>query len=777
MQLEDVGEPGIDPDYYTTATYRIGYEDGTVEDKTIDRDIYYWYVVHPRLEDEYPLFIDGWVNASGTSPDNGWFWREFLWDAAADECPGDHTCYLLADYFDGIDTVWNSKAETRTDNGAIGEIIQFVWDTIDFGAGDERPIQPVRIYTVGAGNCGEHADLTSAAARTALIPCRNVGARSNDHTWDEFWDDRWVAWEPIGTHVDYFNYYKGGISRDGEDDDCDGIADDALDTDDVDGDGYSPATFDCDDNDADVYPGAPELHNGYDDDCDGVADPGMSEADLDADGDGVALSAGDCDDTDAAVYPGATEATNGLDDDCDGTADDGLDEADADGDGYTIAGGDCDDNDAARHPDAAETGNAVDDNCDGTADEGFLDPYLDRDGDGYTIADGDCNDWVDTIHPGATEVDNLVDDDCDGDADSGTSMEDNDGDGVEIIFHDCDDTNPDVNPDAVELPNGIDDNCDGQADEGLRGHDRDGDGWTLETGDCDDLDAGRHPDASDPGLSTNRLYAMTGGRGDTYISTTMTDEYVTLPSYLEFEVTDEDGRPVDGAVVTVYGTWAVYGYPDAWTWAAELITDIDGFASSTVGEYNPYGYSVASPIGNEPGGDSLYQGVEMSEPYETYLLTQAIGGAMPADLDLAEADLTDGEPLDARWQLAFDVEGHRIEADGSYSGKLSLEQEGGHLDAFVVDAANYDLFKDGEPFEAQTSLLDAATGELSVELPRTRSWALVLSNTGVLSSTMVGSLEFSAEAAGEAAWTADAESLQRRFQIPPGEYLAFTLSD
>jgi hypothetical protein len=774
VQIEDVGEPGVDADYYTTTTYRIEDESGNVVEKTVDRDIYYWYVVHPRLEDEWPLFIDGWASANASSPENGWFWREFLWDAAEEECPEDKTCYLLQDYFTDIDVVWKSKAESDTDNGAIGELIHFVKDTIDFGAGDERPVQPVRIYTVERGNCGEHADLSSAAARTVLIPCRNVGARSNDHTWDEFWDDRWIAWEPIGTHVDYFGYYKGGVGRDGEDDNCDGLADDGLSTDDADGDGFSPAAFDCDDNDADVFPGATEVHNGYDDDCDGVADPGMSEADLDADGDGFSISTGDCDDMDADAYPGAEEVVDGVDDDCDGIADDGLDESDADADGFSILAGDCDDNDASRYPGAAETSNAVDDNCDGVADDGFLDPHLDRDGDGFTVADGDCNDWVATCYPGAPETENRIDDDCDGTADSGVDLDDLDGDGYEIIFGDCDDTNADVYPGAPELSNGYDDNCDGAADEGLQGHDHDGDGWTIEDGDCDDLDAGRHPDAQDPSLSGNRLYAMTGARGDTYITTDMTDNYVTNPSYLEFEVTDSQGRPVDGAVVVIYGTWAVYGYPDYWTWAAELITDLNGYAFSTVGEFNPYGYAVYSEIGDDPGGDSLYQGVEQSVAFETYVLPTALSASMPAEPAASEVSPGDAEMT---VEFTFAVDGHRIGVDGSYLGSMSMEGDGGHVAAYVMDAANYNLYRDGEDFEAVVIETGSEGGTFSADLSRDKTWAVVLSNKSVTSTTMLGSVEVSVVPAGGVVWDEDVAPLATRFQIPPGEFMAFSLDD
>jgi len=42
---------------------------------------------------------------------------------------------------------------------------------------------------------------------------------------------------------------------------------------------------------------------------------------------------------------------------------------------------------------------------------------------------------------------------------------------------------------------------------------------------------------------------------------------------------------------------------------------------------------------------------------------------------------------------------------------------------------------------------------------------------------MVGALSMVASPAGDAVWTSDAEPLDLRFQIPPGEYLTVTMSD
>ncbi len=767
VALVEQGDPLTDDDYYTTAVYDVEIEQGVIEERTIDRELYYWYVVHPRLEDELPFYVDGWSSGDGVTPDDGYHWREFLWSRAADDCPEDRTCPLLEEKMADIEVLSRRGEETDFDKDAHGGIWDFIGSAIHWGAGEERPVQPNRIYAVGCGNCGEYADLFVSSARTALVPCQNVGARSNDHTWGEWWDDQW--WGEYGK-------YAGGVSRNRADDDCDGIADDALDSDDNDADGFSLIDGDCDDNDAAVNPGAEEVANGYDDDCDGLADGGFSDAELDGDGDGFSIAAGDCRDNDAAVYPGAVEdLTNLRDDDCDGVADDGLDETDTDADGFTVLAGDCDDNDAAVYPGALEVGNARDDDCDGVADQGQWDAQADVDGDGVSVADGDCDDTDPDTYPGAPEiVDNYRDEDCSGYADPIYDDEDHDGDGTSLLWGDCDDTDPTRHPAAAELANGIDDDCDGDADEGMRGHDRDGDGWTLADGDCDDLDGGDHPDAADPGLAGNRLYIITSGRGDSYIGTDRTVDYGTLHSTLEFEVTDTDGVPVDGAVITLYGTWEVYGYPEYWAWAGEITTDIDGLASVLVGEYNPYGYAITSPIGDEPGGNYLNIGVEQTLPYEVYAIPDSVPGEMPALAAVTEIDPLDETELTLAY--SFEVASYRTAGDGAYEGSFLVHHEGGRLDAFVVDPANYARFVDEEPFEAVAAEFAATDGGADLDLPVGDGWVLILSNRTTLASTMVGTVQVEVSSLGGGVGLDGVEPLDLPFRIPAGEHLAVELA-
>jgi hypothetical protein len=362
---------------------------------------------------------------------------------------------------------------------------------------------------------------------------------------------------------------------------------------DADGDGFV-AGVDCNDADSEAFPGSVERCNGQDDDCDGLVDDAPSPApygfaDRDGDGFGDPLAqaavcvpggafvanARDCDDAASAVWPGAAELLDGRDNDCDGVVDeDGVELAtwyeDGDGDGWggpasTVAAsapagftdtpGDCDDADPAIYPRADERCDGADNDCDGLVDDDPHDPpwwFLDHDHDGVAglvpaalgcvappdalATSGDCDDTSPLVGPGFVEACDGLDNDCDGEIDeAGAAGEDlwfldDDGDGfgdpaayviscigpgVVADDGDCDDTRADVRPGGVETCDGEDQDCDGQVDEGALGGiwyaDTDGDGWGVDAdvrddcaapagyvavpGDCDDGAIDVHPGA------------------------------------------------------------------------------------------------------------------------------------------------------------------------------------------------------------------------------------------------------------------------------------------
>jgi hypothetical protein len=188
-------------DYYSTIEYFVG---GGVDTAgyELPRDHYYWYVVMPRVTREFPSYIDPETGRVADPPD-GVFWRDYFMNHADDGYP------VLADSLAGEQTLWNQMVDNRDSNGAIGVIIRWVLDVMDFQTPPTRPLQPVKIYNYHQGTCSEHSYLTSAVSRAALIPCVSTIAYKDDHKWNEFWDRRWVSWEPVNTYTDSPHHYEG----------------------------------------------------------------------------------------------------------------------------------------------------------------------------------------------------------------------------------------------------------------------------------------------------------------------------------------------------------------------------------------------------------------------------------------------------------------------------------------------------------------------------------------------------------------------------------------
>ncbi|RMG44636.1 MAG: hypothetical protein D6718_09625 [Acidobacteria bacterium] len=230
-EIVDYGSAAAGGDYYSTIRYRVE-EDGVPATYELPRDIYYWYVVHPRGSDELPTYIDPAAPCSsgGTpaAPPTGRFWRDWLFYGATNsqggQCDNDRDgaidgpCPVLRDMLAGVTVLWKGLRDVSgAANGAVGVVTEWVRRSLGkFGDRDGcRPIQPVTIYYWMDGNCGEWGDLTMAAARAALIPTIVIDAAVNDHCWNEFYERRWVQWEPTNNFIDHPDAYDSWWSSHG----------------------------------------------------------------------------------------------------------------------------------------------------------------------------------------------------------------------------------------------------------------------------------------------------------------------------------------------------------------------------------------------------------------------------------------------------------------------------------------------------------------------------------------------------------------------------------
>ncbi len=177
VNITEINDPELGA--YTTLIYT----NKTGHQLQLPMEVYYWYVVHPKISDELPSFVnpDG---VQGTAqefqqPPTGVFWREFLFHHNDSGYP------LLKDRLAGVGDVW--RAARAVSGWVVGSMA--------FTSDNERAIEPVRIYRKHIGRCGEHQDIACAAARAALIPNVPTSNMAEDHVWNEFWDGRWVHWD------------------------------------------------------------------------------------------------------------------------------------------------------------------------------------------------------------------------------------------------------------------------------------------------------------------------------------------------------------------------------------------------------------------------------------------------------------------------------------------------------------------------------------------------------------------------------------------------------
>jgi hypothetical protein len=191
VQINDYPGAG----YYSTTEYTF-LEGSTPVQVEIPKEIYYWYVVMPKLSDEQPLQDASVYNQ---------FWREYLYTYA------DPTYPLLSTEMSTCTAIWDgvphNTGGTIDPTQAVDKVSYWVSHTIIEAAWGNRPIQPNIIAHEHNGNCGETQDLLNAAARTCLIPSVSTMDICEDHVWVElWWDGEWHPWQPDWVDNPYIAY-------------------------------------------------------------------------------------------------------------------------------------------------------------------------------------------------------------------------------------------------------------------------------------------------------------------------------------------------------------------------------------------------------------------------------------------------------------------------------------------------------------------------------------------------------------------------------------------
>ncbi len=209
-------------DYFTTTEYRI--YDRAAQDtiwSEIPRDYYYWYVVHPKMDQEGVYVVDN-TGSSGQRT-YGHSWREFIWsnpDPAHDYQPVNITTSKgtvasirrFGELMKQPRLLWSREATYLPFNrdyapgqSALDMLGNWASRAVPVDVTLPRAFQPNQILIKHNGNCNEDAFLVAAACRTALIPIIYLGCHAEDHVFGCVWDEGWHHYE----------FFRGGLSESG----------------------------------------------------------------------------------------------------------------------------------------------------------------------------------------------------------------------------------------------------------------------------------------------------------------------------------------------------------------------------------------------------------------------------------------------------------------------------------------------------------------------------------------------------------------------------------
>jgi len=195
--------------YSSTIRYTV-LENGTEKQIYLPSDIYYWYIVHPKIttEDVDAVYGPLWRDYLFEHNDLGYpLIKEklstirYLWDCTSYYQPGGR--------------LWTDCITQHPT--AIEAVSYWIGKTVPYPAVGDRPGQSCVIAHEHNGWCGELQKIAVAAQRAALIPSIAACNVGEDHVWREFYERGWHEndnwWSDTGGAVDEPDVYAYGWGK------------------------------------------------------------------------------------------------------------------------------------------------------------------------------------------------------------------------------------------------------------------------------------------------------------------------------------------------------------------------------------------------------------------------------------------------------------------------------------------------------------------------------------------------------------------------------------
>jgi hypothetical protein len=195
--------------YSSTIRYTV-LENGTEKQIDLPTNIYYWYIVHPKITTED-------VDAA-----YGPLWRDYLFEH------NDLGYPLLKEKLSTVRYLWDCTSYyqfggrlwsdcIKQHPTAIEAVSYWIGKTVPYPAIGDRPGQSCVIAHEHNGWCGELQKIAVAAQRAALIPSVGACNVGEDHVWREFYERGWHEndnwWSDTGGAVDEPEVYAYGWGK------------------------------------------------------------------------------------------------------------------------------------------------------------------------------------------------------------------------------------------------------------------------------------------------------------------------------------------------------------------------------------------------------------------------------------------------------------------------------------------------------------------------------------------------------------------------------------